>query len=73
MGILPFDCEDYLSKQDPLERAKSHAASMYPGADQDAEHARQALLLAVEDNVIRLVRLTDLDTPQAGEQPSPTT
>jgi hypothetical protein len=56
---------------DPVERAKDHAAIMYPDATIATRSVRgRPVVLAREDNLIRLIHLTDLDTPKAAEKPA---
>jgi hypothetical protein len=48
---------------DPIERAKAHAATMYPVATISTRNVQgKPIVLATEGNLIRLVRLTDLDS-----------
>jgi len=59
---------------DPIERAKDHAAMMYPDAELATCSVRgRPVVLAVEGNLLRIVRLTDLDLPRAAEQSNSTT
>jgi hypothetical protein len=57
---------------DPIERAKRHAASMYPEAKVTTRSVKgRPIVLATsqarsdEARVIRLIRLTDLDADRA--------
>ena len=51
-----------------IERTKAHAQSMYPEAEVRSKSFRgKPIVLAVEDNVIRLVRLDDLDAGRGGK------
>jgi hypothetical protein len=63
-----------LTTTDPIERTKAHAAQMYPSADvRTKNHRGQPVVLAVETvedgaDLIRLVRLTELDGKRASEK-----
>jgi hypothetical protein len=47
---------------DPIQRAKAHAEQMFPEAEVSTRSVRgRPVVLATEGNLIRLVRLTDLD------------
>jgi hypothetical protein len=49
---------------DPIERAKAHAATMYPEATITTRSIRgRPVVLATTDNLIRLIQFADLDTP----------
>jgi hypothetical protein len=51
---------------DPIERAKEHAATMYPEATIVTRNVRgRPVVVATEGNLIRLIRLTDLDAKPA--------
>jgi hypothetical protein len=51
---------------DPIARAKGHAATMYPGSTVTTLSVRgKPVVLAKEANLIRLIRLTDLDAEKS--------
>ena len=53
-----------LTNTDPIERAKAHAEVMYPAAAVQTRDVRgRPVVLALEDNLIRLIRFDDLDAP----------
>ena len=46
---------------DPIERTRVHAAQMYPSADvRTKNHRGRPVVLAVEDDLIRIVKLVEL-------------
>jgi hypothetical protein len=63
-----------MGSTDPINRTKAHAAQMYPSADvRTKNHRGRPVVLAVETvedgaDLIRLVRLTELDSKQASEK-----
>jgi hypothetical protein len=47
---------------DPIKRACEHAATTYADAEIRTKNFRgKPVVLAIEDNLIRLIRLSDLD------------
>ncbi len=56
-----------MASSDPIERAKAHARQMYPEAEVRMRSIRgKPIVLATTENLIRLVRLTDLDANRNG-------
>jgi hypothetical protein len=46
---------------DPLERAKAHATQMYPSASiRTRNHRGRPIVLAVEGDLVRIVKLAEL-------------
>ena len=51
-----------------IERAKEHAGQMYPAAEiRTRSHAGKPVVLAIEDNLIRLVKFEQI---RPGEKPN---